>query len=179
MINRRDFNNQLAMLCTMPLLNFKTYPECKYKEGEIKLLLCAGVDRNIIVFDADSKGIISDRLLNLTKMVYLRNHPTNSNYKCDYCSSDSIKKLKHIIVSPKGYDSLSLEQRLNYTFHVTKAMDIGGKYYDYYLNTVGGSLPKDKVNLAIALSEKSFFEMKLEGRKSFGVCGHSVLLMGY
>ncbi len=130
-------------------------------------LLAAGVDRNIVVLDADANpGQFTKRLVSLTSTVMRRNGGGNS-------TSTNRGELTHIYMSPEGVEDIrnwgidqvdevtrreiftATEGSLNKVFgKILVTVDEfgeGQEYQNYYLGALGGALPSGHVELAVGL----------------------------
>jgi len=130
-------------------------------------ILAAGVDRNIVVLDADSNpGQFTKRLVSLAKTVMRRNGGGNS-------TSLNRGILTDIYMSPEGVEDIrnwGLDQvdeftrreiftaedgRINRVFsvnlHDLDELGEGQEYQLFYTNQLGGSLPSGHVELAVGL----------------------------
>lgn len=139
----------------------------KFNDDGWHVLLAAGVDRNIIVYDGDANaGQFTKRLVSLMKNVMRRNGGGNS-------SSLNRRKLTHLAISPEcqedirnwGVDILDEVSRreayvasdgsLNKIFDVTlmdmDELGVGQEYQDYFTNALGGSLASGDVELVVGL----------------------------
>jgi len=138
-------------------------------------LLAAGVDRNIIVYDADSDpGVFSKRLVSLMKTVMRRNGGGNS-------ASNNRGMLTDLYVSPEAMEDIrnwgldqidEVTRREIYTatdgainrvfgvnLHDRDELGEGQQYQLFYSNVLSGTLPQnaggdsnnDKVELVVGL----------------------------
>jgi hypothetical protein len=130
-------------------------------------LLAAGLDRNIVVYDADTTaGLFSKRLVSLMKTVMRRNGGGNS-------ASTNRGMLTDLYVSPEAMEDIrnwnvdqvdEITRREIYTaadgsvnrvfginLHDLDELGEGQEYQLYYTSALGGSLPGSKVELVVGL----------------------------
>ena len=130
-------------------------------------ILAAGVDRNILVYDADATaGQFTKRLISLMKTVMRRNGGGNS-------SSINRGQLTDLYISPEaeedirnfGVDELDevsrrevitqegglLARMFGVNLHVLDELGDGQEYNDYYLGDLSGTLPAGKQEIVVGL----------------------------
>lgn len=130
-------------------------------------ILAAGVDRNIVVLDADANpGQFTKRLVSLAGTIMRRNGGGNS-------TSLNRGILTDIYMSPEGVEDIrnwditqvdeitrreiytAADGTLNRVFqknlHDIDELGEGQEYQDYFTNQLGGSLPSGHVELAVGL----------------------------
>jgi len=133
-------------------------------------ILAAGVDRNILVYDADAAaGQFTKRLVSLTKTVMRRNGGGNS-------SSINRGKLTDLYVSPEAIEDIrnwgvdqidEVTRREIYTaddavtrvfsvnLHDIDELGVGQEYQSFFANELTGSLQASDVELAVGLDLSS------------------------
>lgn len=136
-------------------------------------ILAAGVDRNILVYDADATaGSFSKRLVSLMQVVMRRNSGGNS-------ASSSRGRLTDLYVSPEALEDIrnwgetevdEVTRREIYTstdggsaitrvfgvnLHDLDELGEGQEYQDFFLNDLGGSLATDKTELVVGLDQST------------------------
>lgn len=139
----------------------------KLNDDAAHLLLGTGLDRNLMVFDADANaGQLTKRLVSLAKVLTRRNGGGNS-------TSMNRGKLTDLWLSPEGIEDMrnwgvdqldevtrremynapdgSLNGIYGVRLHDLDELGEDQEYQDYYLNTLGGSLASGDVELAIGL----------------------------
>lgn len=126
----------------------------------------AGVDRNILVYDADaSGGQFTKRLISLMKVVMRRNGGGNSG-------STTRSKLTDVFLSPEaledirnwGVDQVDDQTRreiyvsdegvsriFGVTLHELDEFGVGQDYQNFYTNELGGSMPSGDTEIVIGL----------------------------
>jgi hypothetical protein len=130
-------------------------------------LLAAGVDRNILIYDADaSNGTFSKRLVSLMKVVMRRNGGGNS-------SSINRGALTDLWISPEaeedirnmGVDELDpvshrevitsegglLTRLFGVNLHVIDELGVGQEYQLYYQSDLAGTMPSGKQEIVVGL----------------------------
>lgn len=130
-------------------------------------VLAAGVDRNIVVLDADANpGQFTKRLVSLGKTVMRRNGGGNS-------TSLNRGKLTDIYMSPEGVEDIrswgldqvdeftrreiftaadgTLNRVFSVNLHDLDELGEGQEYQLFYSNQLAGSLPSGHVELAVGL----------------------------
>lgn len=142
-------------------------------------LIAAGVDRNILVYDADATaGVFTKRLVSLMKTVMLRNAGGNA-------SSLSRGRLTDIFISPEGLedvrnwdvsqvddltrreiylasdDSEKITRIYGINLHAMYELGVGAEYQLYYTGQLGGTLaPSDEeLVIGVDLSKRDSFIM--------------------
>lgn len=149
------------------------------------LLLAAGLDRNVVVYDSDaSAGMFSKRLVSLLKSVMRRNGGGNS-------TSISRSKLTDIYLSPEGLEDIrnwNLDQIDEITrremfiandnditrifgvnLHDIDELGEGQEYQDYYLNDLAGALQGSDLELVVGLDLVSRDVFKMPVRQDVEV----------
>ncbi len=130
-------------------------------------LLAAGVDRNIVVLDADAAaGQFTKRLVSLGSTVMRRNGGGNS-------TSTNRGLLTDIYMAPEGIEDIrnwgidqvdeitrreiyvandgTLNRVFGKNLHDLDELGEGQEYQNYFTDTLGGSLPSGDVELAVGL----------------------------
>lgn len=136
-------------------------------------ILAAGVDRNILVYDADAvAGSFSKRLVSLMQVVMRRNSGGNS-------ASSSRGRLTDLYVSPEALEDIrnwgetevdEVTRREIYTstdggsaitrifgvnLHDLDELGEGQEYQNFFANDLGGSLATDKTELVVGLDQST------------------------
>ncbi len=131
------------------------------------VILSAGVDRNILVFDADAAaGQFTKRLISLGKVIMRRNGGGNSTsinrgkLTDFYTSPEAIEDMRNwnvdqideitrnkIFNAPDG----SLTQIFQVNMHTVDELGEGQEYQVFYTNQLGGSLQASDVELSVGL----------------------------
>ena len=134
-------------------------------------ILSAGVDRNILVYDADaSGGYFSKRLVSLMKLIMRRNGGGNS-------SSVNRGQMTDLYLSPEGLEDIRnwgvdevdditrrelitregglLSRIFQVNLHDIDELGEGQEYELYYENDLGGSLPALKKEIVVGLDLSS------------------------
>lgn len=151
----------------------------KINDDGMHTLIAAGVDRNILVFDADATaGVFTKRLISLMKTVMLRNGGGNS-------SSLNKGRLTDVFTSPEAIedvrnwdiaqvdeltrreiylatdDSERLTRIFGVNLHPLHELGVGASYQLYFTNQMGGSLASSDEELVIGvdLSNRDSFIM--------------------
>lgn len=155
----------------------------KINNDRMHTLIAAGVDRNILVYDADATaGVFTKRLVSLMKTVMLRNGGGNS-------SSLNKGRLTDIFTSPEAIedvrnwdiqqvdeltrreiylatdDSERLTRIFGVNLHPLHELGVGAEYQLYFTNQLGGSLASSDEELVIGvdLSNRDSFIMPVTG----------------
>ena len=134
-------------------------------------ILSAGVDRNILVYDADaSDGYFSKRLVSLMKTIMRRNGGGNS-------SSVNRGQMTDLYLSPEGLEDIRnwgvdevdditrrelitregglLSRIFQVNLHDIDELGEGQEYQNYYSNDLSGSLPGSKKEIVVGLDLSS------------------------
>lgn len=136
-------------------------------------ILAAGVDRNILVYDADATaGSFSKRLVSLMQVVMRRNSGGNS-------ASSSRGRLTDLYVSPEALEDIrnwgetevdEVTRREIYTstdggsaitrifgvnLHDLDELGEAQEYQEFFANDLGGSLATDKTELVVGLDQST------------------------
>ena len=136
-------------------------------------ILAAGVDRNILVYDADATaGLFTKRLVSLMQVVMRRNSGGNA-------ASVGRGKLTDLYVSPEALEDIrnwgdtqvdEITRREIYTategspavtrifgvnLHDMDELGEGQEYQNFFLNDLGGSLAASDVELVVGLDQSS------------------------
>lgn len=144
-------------------------------------LLAAGVDRNIVVLDADANpGQFTKRLVSLSKTIMRRNGGGNS-------TSLNRGILTDIFMSPEGVEDIrnwgidqvdeftrreiftaadgTLNRVFNVNLHDIDEFGEGQEYQTFYTNQLAGTLPSGHVELAVGLDlrKSDSFIMPMRG----------------
>jgi len=130
-------------------------------------IISAGVDRNILVYDADaSAGYFSKRLVSLMKTIMRRNGGGNS-------SSINRGQLTDLYLSPEGLEDIRnwgvdevdditrrelitregglLTRIFQVNLHDLDELGEGQEYQNYYSTDLGGTLPGSKKEIVVGL----------------------------
>ena len=130
-------------------------------------IISAGVDRNILVYDADaSAGYFSKRLVSLMKTIMRRNGGGNS-------SSINRGQLTDLYISPEGLEDIRnwgvdevdditrrelitregglLTRIFQVNLHDLDELGEGQEYQNYYSTDLGGTLPGSKKEIVVGL----------------------------
>ena len=130
-------------------------------------IISAGVDRNILVYDADaSAGYFSKRLVSLMKTIMRRNGGGNS-------SSINRGQLTDLYISPEGLEDIRnlgvdevdditrrelitregglLPRIFQVNLHDLDELGEGQEYQNYYSTDLGGTLPGSKKEIVVGL----------------------------
>ena len=130
-------------------------------------IISAGVDRNILVYDADaSAGYFSKRLVSLMKTIMRRNGGGNS-------SSINSGQLTDLYISPEGLEDIRnwgvdevdditrrelitregglLTRIFQVNLHDLDELGEGQEYQNYYSTDLGGTLPGSKKEIVVGL----------------------------
>ena len=158
----------------------------KVNDDAWQTLLAAGVDRNIVVYDADANsGQFTKRLVSLAKTIMRRNGGGNS-------SSQNRGRLTDVFLSPEaledirnwGIDQVDETTRreiyvasdggINRVFgvnlHDLDELGEGQAYQQFYINQLSGTLPSGDVEIMVGLdlSKSDSFVMPIrEGLQIF------------
>lgn len=125
----------------------------------IKKLIDIGVNRNLLVYDADAPiGIFTPRLVCLVSNIMSRQN------------RNGYGKLTDMIISPEAYMNLLTAQDthklllsyLNVNFHTDGHFGEGNDYNNYYINDCKGSFPND-IEIGIGLDLRNKFSDLLNG----------------
>lgn len=136
-------------------------------------ILAAGVDRNILVYDADAaQGSFSKRLVSLMQVVMRRNSGGNS-------ASAGRGRLTDLYVSPEALEDIrnwgetevdEVTRREIYTsaeggpaitrifgvnLHDLDELGEGQEYQEFFLNDLGGSLASGKSELVVGIDQST------------------------
>ena len=134
-------------------------------------ILSAGVDRNILVYDADATaGYFSKRLVSLMKTIMRRNGGGNS-------SSVNRGQMTDLYLSPEGLEDIRnwgvdevdditrrelitregglLSRIFQVNLHDIDELGEGQEYQNYYSNDLSGSLPGSKKEIVVGLDLSS------------------------
>jgi hypothetical protein len=136
-------------------------------------ILAAGVDRNILVYDADATaGLFTKRLVSLMQVVMRRNSGGNS-------ASAGRGRLTDLYVSPEALEDIrnwgvtevdEVTRREIYTsteggpaitrifgvnLHDLDELGEGQEYQNFFVNDLGGSLATDKTELVVGLDQST------------------------
>tara|TARA_R110002020_G_scaffold109655_1_gene253665 strand:- start:441 stop:1445 length:1005 start_codon:yes stop_codon:yes gene_type:complete len=130
-------------------------------------ILSAGVDRNILVYDADaSSGYFSKRLVSLMKTIMRRNGGGNS-------TSINRGQMTDLYLSPEGLEDIRnwgvdevdditrrdlitregglLTRIFQVNLHDLDELGEGQEYQNYYTSDLGGSMPGTKKEIVVGL----------------------------
>lgn len=139
----------------------------KLNDDGFHTVLAAGVDRNIVVYDADAQpGQFTKRLLSLGKTVMRRNGGGNS-------SSTNRGRLTDLYLSPEAMEDIrnwgidqidevtrreiyqaadgTINRIYGVNLHDIDELGDGQEYQQYYLNELAGTLPAGDVEIAVGL----------------------------
>ena len=136
-------------------------------------ILAAGVDRNILVYDADAPaGLFTKRLVSLMQVVMRRNSGGNSasvgrgKLTDLYVSPEALEDVRNwgetevddvtrreIYVSPEGGPAITRIFGVN--LHDLDELGEGQEYQDFFLNDLGGSLQGDDLELVVGLDQST------------------------
>ena len=134
-------------------------------------LISAGVDRNILVYDADATaGYFSKRLVSLMKTIMRRNGGGNS-------SSINRGQMTDLFLSPEGLEDIRnwgvdevddvtrrdlitkegglLTRIFQVNLHDIDELGEGQEYQNYYTNDLSGTLPGSKKEIVVGLDLSS------------------------
>lgn len=131
------------------------------------VLLAAGVDRNMVVFDSDAgSGQFTKRVISLTKTIMARNGGGNS-------ASNNKARLTDVYMSPEGIENIrnwgvdiidevtrreiflsgddKVTRIFNVNLHELYELGEGQEYQNFFTNQLGGALAAGDLELAIGL----------------------------
>lgn len=157
----------------------------KLNDDGFHTLLAAGVDRNIVVYDADaSNGQFTKRLVSLMKTVMRRNGGGNS-------TSVNRRKLTDMYLSPEGLEDirnwgvdivdeqtrreifLAADGQVNRIFgvnlHDLDELGEGQEYQLFYTNQLSGTLASGDVELVVGLDLSSNDSFKMPVSEKLGL----------
>jgi hypothetical protein len=139
----------------------------KMNDDGWQVIISAGYDRNVVVYDSDAaNGQFTKRLVSLGKTVMRRNGGGNS-------TSVNRGKMSHLFLSPEGIEDIR-NWNVDQVDEVTRReifvadegvmsrifgvnlVDIdelgeGQEYQDYYATTLGGSMPAGDTEICVGL----------------------------
>jgi len=133
----------------------------KMNDDGLHTILAAGVDRNILVYDADATaGLFSKRLVSLMQTVMRRNSGGNS-------ASVGRGRLTDMYVSPEALEDIrnwGLDQVDEVTrreiiygvnLHDLDELGEGQEYQSFFVNDLSGSLEASDLELVVGLDQSS------------------------
>jgi len=120
-------------------------------------IITIGIDRNILVYDADAPpGTMTKRLLSLSSAIMRRN------------SKNRKGKITDIFLSAEGFEDLNSEKNKGYinrfNYHVIDRLGCNSELMDYFKNTCQACLAHNDLEFGIALDLNGSFEIFLNGQ---------------